>query len=154
MSALDAAPRPARDCAPRLSDYVAERTAYRLDVPERFNAVEAIVDRWAREAPDDPAVLSLDGTGEPIGLASAAELARDSRMAARALAELGIAKGDHVFVMLPRCPEWYAALLGCMHRGGADARAEPPDRQGHRLPGAECRRGRGDHRHRGRRQGR
>src|SRR5579875_2260673 len=117
MSALDAAPRPARDCAPRLSDYVAERTAYRLDLPERFNVVEAIVDRWAREAPDDPAVLSLDGAGEVIDLATAGDLARASRRAARALLARGIAKGDHVFVMLPRCPEWYAALLGCMRIG-------------------------------------
>ena len=61
MSASDAAPRPARDCSPRLTDYATERASYRLKLPERFNAVEAIVDRWAREAPDDPAVLSLDG---------------------------------------------------------------------------------------------
>src|SRR5579875_224805 len=117
MSALDAAPRPARDCAPRLSDYAAERTAYHLDLPERFNAVEAIVDRWAREAPDDPAVLSLDGAGEVIDLATAGDLARASRRAARALLARGISKGDHVFVMLPRCPEWYSALLGCMRIG-------------------------------------
>ena len=117
MSALDAAPRPARDAPPRLTDYAAERAAYRLELPERFNAVEAIVDRWAREAPHDPAVLSLDGDGEVIDLATAADLARESRRAARALLARGIAKGDHVFVMLPRCPEWYAALLGCMRIG-------------------------------------
>ncbi|HLI58347.1 MAG TPA: AMP-binding protein [Solirubrobacteraceae bacterium] len=117
MSALDAAPRPGRDCPPRLADYAAERASFRLEVPERFNAVEAIVDTWARERPDDPAVLSLDGAGEVIDLASAADLARESRIAARALISLGIAKGDHVFVMLPRCPEWYAALLGCMRIG-------------------------------------
>jgi acetyl-CoA synthetase len=117
MSALDGAPRPGRDCPPRLADYASERASFRLEVPERFNAVQAIVDRWAQESPDDPAVLSLDGAGEVIDLASAAELARESRIAARALMALGIAKGDHVFVMLPRCPEWYAALLGCMRIG-------------------------------------
>ena len=117
MSALDAAPRPARDCPPRLTDYAAERESYRLELPERFNAVEAIVDRWAREAPHDPAVLSLDSHGEVIDLATAADLMRESRRAARALLARGIAKGDHVFVMLPRCPEWYAALLGCMRIG-------------------------------------
>jgi acetyl-CoA synthetase len=117
MSALDGARRPPRDCPPRLADYAAERRSFALEVPERFNAVEAIIDRWAAEAPDDPAVLSLDGAGEVLGLASAADLARDSRAAARMLTDLGIAKGDHVFVMLPRCPEWYAALLGCMRIG-------------------------------------
>jgi acetyl-CoA synthetase len=117
MSALDAAPRPARDCPPRLTDYASERASYRLELPERFNAVEAIVDRWASEFPDDPAVLSLGGDGEMLDLATADDLARESRRAARALLARGIAKGDHVFVMLPRCSEWYAALLGCMRIG-------------------------------------
>jgi acyl-coenzyme A synthetase/AMP-(fatty) acid ligase len=117
MSALDGVRRPPRDCPPRLADYARERASFRLEVPERFNAVEAIVDAWAREAPEDPAVLSLDPAGEVIGLATAADLVRESRRAARALAGLGVVKGDHVFVMLPRCPEWYAVLLGCMRIG-------------------------------------
>jgi acetyl-CoA synthetase len=117
MAALDVVPRPPRDCPPRLADYAAERAAYRPRAPERFNAVHAIVDTWAREAPDQAAVLSLDGAGEVIGLQTAADLVRDSRQAARALMARGVSKGDHVFVMLPRCPEWYAALLGCMRIG-------------------------------------
>jgi acetyl-CoA synthetase len=117
MSALDDVDRPPRDCAPRLRDYTAERAGYRVQVPERFNAVHAIVDAWAREGPDDPAVLSLEATGEVIGLDTAADLARGSREAARALIGRGVGKGDHVYVMLPRCPEWYAALLGCMRIG-------------------------------------
>ena len=117
MSALDALARPPRDCPPRLADYGEERAGYRVVVPERFNAVEAIVDRWAIEAPADPAVLSLDGSGEVISLLSAGELATESRRAARALRDRGIGPGDHVFVMLPRCEEWYAALLGCMRIG-------------------------------------
>jgi acyl-coenzyme A synthetase/AMP-(fatty) acid ligase len=117
MSALDDVDRPPRDCVPRLRDYTAERAGYRVQVPERFNAVHAIVDAWAREGPEDPAVLSLDATGEAIGLDTAADLARSSREAARALIGRGVGKGDHVYVMLPRCPEWYAALLGCMRIG-------------------------------------
>jgi acetyl-CoA synthetase len=117
MSGLDAVDRPPRDCPPRLHDLAAEYAGYRVAVPERFNAVEAIVDTWAREAPDDPAVLSLDGSGEILDLATVGELAARSRQAARALAARGIGPRDHVFVMLPRCPEWYAAMLGCMRLG-------------------------------------
>ena len=117
MSALDAVQRPPRDCPPRLADYATEYRSFRLLAPERYNAVEAIVDTWAQEAPDDPAVLSLDGGGEVIALQSIAELAGESRRAARALLARGVSAGDHVFVMLPRCPEWYAALLGCMRIG-------------------------------------
>ena len=86
-------------------------------MPERFNPVLAIVDRWAREDPDAPAVLSLDAEGEVVALQSASELARATRMTARALLAAGIGKGDRVFVMLPRVPEWYAAMLGAMRIG-------------------------------------
>src|SRR3984885_8694401 len=117
MSGLDQLKRPGRDSAPRLTDYAAAREGYRVRVPERYNAVRSIVDGWAAEAPDDPAVLSLDGAGEVVGLDTIADLASASRRAARALLAAGVAKGDHVFVMLPRIPEWYAALLGCMRIG-------------------------------------
>ena len=46
-----------------------------------------------------------------------ADLARESRRAARALLALGIQKGDPVFVMLPRVPAWYAAMLGAIRIG-------------------------------------
>jgi len=109
--------RPARDCAPRLSDLDSERVSYRVEVPERFNAVLDIVETWASEDPDALAVMSVDAAGDVVAAQSAADLARASRQAARALLELGVSKGDHVFVMLPRIPEWYGALLGAMRIG-------------------------------------
>jgi len=117
MSTLEALSRPRRDCAPRLVDYDAERASFSLEVPERFNPVLAIVEKWAAEDPDAPAVLSLDGDGEVVLLQSIAELAFATRTAARALLAAGVKKGDHVFVMLPRVPEWHAAMLGCMRIG-------------------------------------
>jgi acetyl-CoA synthetase len=110
-------PRPSRDVEPRLSDYERARAAFELAVPERFNPVLAIVERWAVEDPHAPAVLSLDAAGDIVQLDTAAELARASRAAARALLDLGVGQGDHVFVMLPRVPAWYAVLLGCMRIG-------------------------------------
>jgi acetyl-CoA synthetase len=109
--------RPSRDCVPRLTDLDAERASFRIVVPERFNAVRDIVDRWAVEDPDAVAVVSVDAGGELVAEWSAAELARASRQAARALLDLGVRKGDHVFVMLPRIPEWYVAVLGAMRIG-------------------------------------
>ena len=109
--------RPPRDCAPRLADYAHERACFRLEVPARFNPVIAIVDSWAAEDPDAPAVLSLDGAGDVVSLLSAADLARVSRQAARALLDAGVEKGDHIFVMLPRCPGWYAVMLGAIRIG-------------------------------------
>jgi acetyl-CoA synthetase len=112
-----AAARPARDAPPRLADYEAERASYRVDVPERFNPVIDIVERWATDAPDDLALVSLDGRGGIVAEQTVAELALESRRAARALTALGIGKSDPVFIMLPRVPAWYSALLGAMRIG-------------------------------------
>ena len=109
--------RPPRDCVPRMADLDSERATYSVEVPERFNAVLDIVDTWALESPDALAVLSINATGEVVAEQSAADLARASREAARALLALGIGKGDHVFTMLPRIPQWYAAMLGAMRIG-------------------------------------
>lgn len=109
--------RPSRDCVPRLTDLDAARASFRVEVPERFNAVCDIVDPWALEDPGAAAVVSVDACGELVAEQSAADLARASREVARMLLDLGVGKGDHVFVMLPRIPEWYAALLGAMRIG-------------------------------------
>ena len=103
--------RPTRSDPPRLESYEAERAAYRVEVPDRFNAVLDIIERWASEAPGDIALLSLDGQGGVVAEQTVGDLALESRRAARALLELGIGKGDPVFVMLPRSrpgtpPSW------------------------------------------------
>ncbi len=109
--------RPGRDVRPNLEDYAATHAAFVLDVPERFNPVLSIVEGWAAQEPQAPALLTLDGTGDVVARQSVAELAADSRRAARALLELGVGKGDRVFVMLPRVPAWYAAMLGAVRIG-------------------------------------
>jgi acetyl-CoA synthetase len=98
-------------------DYAAERDNFRIEVPERFNAVISIVDSWAFEDPGALAIVTIDGAGTVVAEQTAADVARASRMAASALLDLGVARGDRVFVMLPRLPQWYAAMLGCMRIG-------------------------------------
>jgi acyl-coenzyme A synthetase/AMP-(fatty) acid ligase len=108
---------PDRAAPPRMEDYEAERASFRLEVPAVFNPVIEIVERWAARAPEDLALVSLDGAGGTVAEQSAADLARDSRRCARALLEAGIEKGDRVFVMLPRVPAFYAAVLGAIRVG-------------------------------------
>ena len=74
--------------------------------------------RGRREDPDAPAVLSIDAEGESGQPADGGRTGpAASRRAARAFLAAGLGKGDRVFVMLPRVPEWYAALLGAMRIG-------------------------------------
>lgn len=109
--------RPGREVPPRMTSYEEEHATFRLEVPERFNPVLDIVERWASEEPDALALLSLDGTGGVVARQTTADLARESRRAARALLDLGVGAGDRVFVMLPRVPAWYAAVLGTIRIG-------------------------------------
>lgn len=108
---------PGRDAAPRLTDHAAERASFRLDVPEVFNPVVDVVETWAAEDPDALAVLSLGPDGAVTGEQTAADLARDARRFGRALLDLGVRKGDPVFVMLPRVPAWYVVVLGAIRVG-------------------------------------
>jgi acetyl-CoA synthetase len=100
-----------------LGDYETAHASFRLEPPQRFNPVLHILERWAQEQPDDLALLSVDGTGAEVARQSVGDLTRESRRAARALLDLDIGAGDRVFVMLPRTPEWYAAVLGAIRIG-------------------------------------
>jgi acetyl-CoA synthetase len=112
MSAL-----PDRSASPRMADYDEEKAGFRLEVPQVFNPVIDIVESWAEEAPDDIALVSLDGAGAVVAEQTVADLARESRRTARALLGAGVGKGDRVFIMLPRVPAWYTAMLGVIRIG-------------------------------------
>ena len=109
--------RPDRTTAANLTDYEAACRDFALTVPPRFNPVLDIVERWAAQEPEALAVLSVDAVGVVLAEQSVADLARESRRAARALLAAGVVKGDRVFVMLPRVPAWYAAVLGAIRIG-------------------------------------
>jgi acetyl-CoA synthetase len=106
-----------------MADYESECAGFRLEVPEAFNPTIDIVEAWAGRSPDALALVSLDGAGGVVAEQSTSDLARESRRAARALAAAGIGKGDRVFVMLPRVPAWYAAVLGAIRIGAVVAPA-------------------------------
>jgi len=102
------------DASPRnMSDYEAEVRNFRWDRPERFNFAIDLVDRWASERPESPALLHCDDRGNRK-LYSWRELAERSVHAALFLRDLGLRPGDGVFTMLPRLAEWWILALGCM----------------------------------------
>ncbi len=102
---------------PNMSDYEETRRTFRLDVPERFNYARDVVDARAQTSPDALALLAAGPGGEVVSRLTFADLSRASNRAANALAAHGVGKGDPVFVMLPRIPEWHVALLACIKLG-------------------------------------
>jgi acyl-coenzyme A synthetase/AMP-(fatty) acid ligase len=110
-------PLPDRSAPPNLTDYANERQTYTVHVPDRFNPTLDIVERWGNEAPDELALVSLGAAGETVAEHTAAQLSARARMAARALLAQGVRPGDRVFIMLPRVPAWYEAMLGAIRIG-------------------------------------
>jgi acyl-coenzyme A synthetase/AMP-(fatty) acid ligase len=106
-----------RDLPPNMTDYLETRASFRLEVPERYNYARDVVDAWAAREPDKLALLAVGPDGGGARRFSFADLARSSDRAARFLAAQGVAAGDRVFVMLPRIPDWYDVVLGCIKLG-------------------------------------
>ncbi|HLF41813.1 MAG TPA: AMP-binding protein [Acidimicrobiia bacterium] len=100
-----------------MTDYEAERARFRLEVPARFNFTLDVLERRAAAQPDGLALLSLDAGGAVSARQTWSELATETRRMAHALTALGIGKGDPIFVMLPRIPEWYTVVLGAIRIG-------------------------------------
>lgn len=100
-----------------VDDYEQARRDFHLDVPELFNYTRDIIDVWASSDPEKLALLAVDPIGEHPQRISFGELSARARRAANFLAGLGVKKGDRIFVMLPRIPEWYDVLLGAFHLG-------------------------------------
>ena len=93
------------------------RSTFSLDVPPRFNYVRDVVDRWAASRPTKLALIAVEPDGVTARRYTFADISARARLAADLLAELGVGKGDRVFVMLPRIVEWYDVLLGCIRLG-------------------------------------
>ncbi len=106
-----------RDLAPNMLDYEETRRTFRLEVPERFNYARDVVDARAARDPARLALLAVDETGANARRFTFDDLARLSNRAANFLAAHGIGRGDRVFLMLPRVPEWHIAMLGLMKLG-------------------------------------
>ena len=101
---------------PDMQDYEETYRDFRLDVPEYFNPGLDIVDRWAEDR-TKLALVSLDPSGDSAEQHTFWYLKMLSNRFANLLRSLGVGKGDRVFIMLPRTPQWYVAMVGMIKLG-------------------------------------
>ncbi|RJS24276.1 acyl-CoA synthetase [Corallococcus sp. H22C18031201] len=99
-----------------MADYAATHRDFRWERPEFFNFATDVMDRHARERPDAVALQWSDDAGHSRRF-TFAQLRAHSLHAARFLTDLGLGRGDRVFVMMPRVPEWWFLVLGCIRAG-------------------------------------
>ncbi|MDA8100976.1 MAG: AMP-binding protein [Nitrospiraceae bacterium] len=100
-----------------LTSYAAAQKTFRIDVPEFFNFGFDIVDRHAWDV-SKRALVWVDAAGRETRQFTFHDLSLRSNQAANALLSRGVRKGDRIFIMLGRVPEWYVLLVAC-HKIGA-----------------------------------
>ncbi len=100
-----------------MTDYEETRTSFALEVPDRFNAAMDVVDARAETDPNGLALRMVAPDGRTADDYTFADLRDRSNQMGRVLADLGAAKGDRVFLMLPRVIGWYDTMLGAMKLG-------------------------------------
>ncbi len=90
---------------------------FKINVPENFNFGYDVVDAWAAEQPDKPALLWTNDKGEHRQF-TFADMKRYTDMTASYFQSLGIGHGDMVMLILKRRFEfWYSTIA--LHKLGA-----------------------------------
>ena len=87
-----------------------------IEVPEHYNFATDTVDAWAGREPAKLALLWVNQQGE-MQRYTFGDLKQESERVAGLLFASGIRKGDRVFLLLPRIPEWWIAILACIRLG-------------------------------------
>ncbi|MCQ2073877.1 MAG: AMP-binding protein [Bacteroidaceae bacterium] len=90
-----------------------------ITIPENFNFAYDVVDVWAEEQPERPAVLWTNNEGEKH-LYTFADIKRESDRTAAFLMQLGIRRGDAVLMMLKRRIDFWFTIIA-LHKIGAVA---------------------------------
>ncbi len=90
---------------------------FKIEIPEFYNFGFDVIDKRAELTPDKTALIFVDTDGETDIHFSYKDLSGMSARFAHVLKKHGFRKGDKLYVMIPRVPEWYAVMLGCFKMG-------------------------------------
>ncbi|OPL16844.1 MAG: acyl-CoA synthetase [delta proteobacterium MLS_D] len=114
-----------------MTDYRSTAESFTWQVPEYYNFVLDDFDRWSGDR-TKIALTTVSPDGKQASRLTFRDLSVLSCQFANVLKELGIQRGDRVFLMLPRSEEWYIAVLG-MIRAGVVAMPTPNMVTGHDI---------------------
>lgn len=92
---------------------------FKVKVPQNFNFGYDVVDAWAQEAPDKPALLWTNDKGEERTF-TFADIKRESDRTAAFFQRLGIGRGDMVMLILKRHYQFWFSIIA-LHKLGAVA---------------------------------
>lgn len=90
---------------------------HRIKAPPLFNFASDVVDSWAKERPNAPALWCVHAQCGSEEIFTFRQMSERSSKAAGFLASCGIRPGDRVLLMLPRIPQWWIAMLALVRMG-------------------------------------
>ena len=90
---------------------------FKINVPEDFNFGFDVVDVYAKEVPDQEALIWCDDDGNEKHF-TFKDISEKSNRVANMFKDLGIKKGDRVLMMLRQRPEVWFTMVG-LHKLGA-----------------------------------
>ena len=99
------------------SDYHRAKNTFKISVPDPFNFGFDVIDRHAKDE-NKRALVWVNAGGSERREYTFGDISLLSNRAANVLRSMGVRKGDRVFIMLGRVPEWYFILVAC-HKLGA-----------------------------------
>ena len=105
-----------RDVRPNMTDYEKTRKEFKLEVPEHFNFGFDVVDKWAEDR-TKLALVIVDEAGENTDRYTFWDMKNLSNKFVNVLKRYGVKKGDRIFLMLGRVPEWYISLVAMFKMG-------------------------------------
>ncbi|RXN20096.1 acyl-coenzyme A synthetase mitochondrial isoform X3 [Labeo rohita] len=104
------------------SDYESIKRDYNIRVPQRFNFAKDVLEQWETKEKNGqrsslPALWWVNDSGEEVRW-TFEELGFHSRKLANVLHQVcSLEKGDRVFLVLPRVPEWWLVNVACLRTG-------------------------------------
>ncbi len=99
------------------SGYEDFKENYALAIPENFNFGYDVIDEWAKENPEKPALVWTDDEDNEKRF-TFGDVKRNSDKAASMFKSLGVKKGETVLLMLKQRPEVWFCMIG-LHKLGA-----------------------------------
>ena len=111
---------------PNLTDYEAARSSFSWDEMRAqldglpgggLNLAYEAIDRHVKHGKGDKAALLWEGKNGEEERHTFADMARESNKFANVLANLGVNRGDRVFIFAERVPELYFAFFGVLKLG-------------------------------------
>ncbi len=95
------------------------------ETPFDASTLTELLDRHARDQPDNLHVVFPDGTADPTRL-TYSDLSQGARSVAAGLLARGLAPGDRVALMLPTGPDFFLGFFGALYAGAVPVPIYPP----------------------------